>query len=807
MCKDMRVKRNIVKPRWRKVLADLWDNKMRSLLVVSSIAVGVFAVGTIASTYLIISRDIGISYASAHPANIQIWTDPFDKDLLRSIAKVPGVADAEGRQVLEVRVSEDGETWYTYDLFALQSFVDSDINLRFPIEGALVPERYELVIEENPMKENGFGVGDNLQIKLQDESIREVPVVGIVLGQSGGVGDFLSSPKGYITMDTMEWLGQPDYLNRLYVTVSGDSNDEQVIAGVSEVIEDKVEKSGRQVYRTQLNKTNEHPMASIALAILGVLGALGVLILLLSSSLIVNTLNGLLSQHLRQIGVMKLVGARSYQILGMYLILLLSFSGISLAIAIPLGARAGYSFAEFIANFLSFNLLGYRIVPEALLLQVLVALIIPLGAGYIPVRRGSKTKVRRAISEDRAGDQPASIGWLDRLGRRVSWITRPVLLSIRNTFRQRGRLLLTLFTLTMGGAIFVAVFNVRDSMDQYMDQLGEYFLADVTLNFERPYRISEVEQAVYQVPGVEYLEAWAGAGADILDSNDKVMDTMFFLGPPSDSTLIDPYILSGRWLLPGEEKKMTVSDSIWEVYPDLQPGDTLRIKIQGMRTEEWEVVGIFRFTSQADSVLGYSNYEYLSEVLHMTNRSVSFRVVTKEHNLYYQEKIGVEIDQHLSDLGFHVSDVEAGLSTLGEATEAINILVIFLLIMAFLTAFVGSIGLTGTMGMNVLERTREIGVMRAIGAVDMEIIRSVIVEGVLIGIISWFLGAILSFPISYLLLTIVSLAMFNATVPLALTFQGFLFWLGVVLVLSVLASVLPARNAARLTIREVLAYE
>ncbi|MHA2429041.1 MAG: FtsX-like permease family protein, partial [Candidatus Hermodarchaeia archaeon] len=592
-----------------------------------------------------------------------------------------------------------------------------------------------------------------------------------------------------------------------YITISGDSNDEEAISGVSELVEDKVEKSGRQIYRTQLNKTNEHPMASIALAILGVLGALGVLILLLSSSLIVNTLNGLLSQHLRQIGVMKLVGARSFQILGMYIILLLSFSGISLAIAIPLGAHAGYSFAEFIGNFLSINLLGYRIVTEALLLQVFVAILVPLGAGFIPVRRGSQTKVRRAISEDRAGDQPATIGWLDRLGQRVPWITRPVLLSIRNTFRQRGRLLLTLFTLTMGGAIFIAVFNVRDSLDKYMDQLGEYFLADVTLNLEQPYRISEVEQAVMQVPGVEYIEAWAGAGADILDIDDHVLDTMFFLGPPSDSTLIDPYILAGRWLLPGEEKRMTVSDSIWEVYPNLQPGDYLRIKIQGLRTEEWEVVGIFRFTSQADSVLGYSSYEYLSNVLNMTNRSVSFRVVTSKHDVDYQEKIAVVIDQHMSDLGFHVSDVEAGLSTLSEATEAINILVIFLLIMAVLTAFVGSIGLSGTMGMNVLERTREIGVMRAIGAVDKEIIRSVIVEGVLIGIISWFLGVILSFPISYLLLMIVSLAMFNATVPLALTFQGFLLWLGVVLVLSVLASVLPARNAARLTIREVLAYE
>ena len=116
-------------------------------------------------------------------------------------------------------------------------------------------------------------------------------------------------------------------------------------------------------------------------------------------------------------------------------------------------------------------------------------------------------------------------------------------------------------------------------------------------------------------------------------------------------------------------------------------------------------------------------------------------------------------------------------------------------------------GLAGTMGMNVLERTREIGIMRAIGATDRAVMRMVIVEGLLIGLISWVLGAILSFPITYMLSAIVSLAIFSTPIQVIFTPTGFLIWLAMVVVLSALASVLPARNAARLTIREVLAYE
>ena len=150
---------------------------------------------------------------------------------------------------------------------------------------------------------------------------------------------------------------------------------------------------------------------------------------------------------------------------------------------------------------------------------------------------------------------------------------------------------------------------------------------------------------------------------------------------------------------------------------------------------------------------------------------------------------------------------EAGRASLDKALESLDILVTLLLIMAILTAIVGSMGLTGTMGMNVLERTREIGIMRAIGADDRAVMRTVIAEGVFVGLLSFGLAIILSIPFTYLLAGIVSEAVFQSPIPIVFTYMGYVIWLGLVLVLSALASILPARNAARLTIREVLAYE
>ena len=111
------------------------------------------------------------------------------------------------------------------------------------------------------------------------------------------------------------------------------------------------------------------------------------------------------------------------------------------------------------------------------------------------------------------------------------------------------------------------------------------------------------------------------------------------------------------------------------------------------------------------------------------------------------------------------------------------------------------------MGMTVKERTREIGIMRAIGADDRAVMRTVIAEGFVIGFISFVLAILASIPITYLLSDIVSTAVFETPIKVVFTYLGYAIWLGLVLILSVLGSIIPARNAARLTIREVLAYE
>jgi putative ABC transport system permease protein len=795
----------MIRPRWRKVLSDMWENKLRTLLVVASIAIGVFSIGMIAGAYEIISHDMGASYASANPANINMQVDPFNQDLLDSIRNLPGVRQAEGRAIIPMRARLAGGEWKSLNLVAINNFQKLNIDLLLPKQGSANPSDKQVVLETKALEDLPVKVGDAMEFQLPDGNVKSMTVTGVVQDQTTAAGDFLAAPMGYITLDTLPWLGLPLSYNRLLATVDGNFNDIDHIRQVSSAVSDKVEKSGLQVNRTELYKTNEHPMASTVKAILGILMALGFLIVFLSTSLIANTLNALLSQHLPHIGVMKLIGARSPQIFGMYVVLILAFGLIALLIALPAGGQAAFALSELIASKMNFNLQGYRIVPLALLLQVMVAIVVPIAAGIIPVNNGSRIKVQAAIHSNAAGAYNVSTGWLERFGSRVKWLSRPMLISLRNTFRRKRRLALTLLTLTIGGAIFIAVFNVQRSLNDFVAQTGNYFLADITLNFDRPYRVDEISQAVMSIPHVQYVEGWSYASAEVINPGGEVANNLTIMAPPVSSKLIEPILLLGRWLQPGDRTAITVSEAIWSDFPGLKPGDQLTLKIKGQEAS-WTVVGIFRFISR-DQVIAYATYDYVSKLLNLPGQSYSFRVLTDQHSLQYQKQMSATIDKYLRDGGYHVSGAEAGLATMESASNGLAILINFLLIMALLTAVVGSIGLTGTMGMNVMERTRELGVMRAIGATDGMIMKTVIVEGLIIGIISWFLAGVVSFPITVLLSRIISLAIFNSPSQFILNPLGFLIWLGMVMFLSAVASVLPARNAARLTIREVLAYE
>ncbi|MBN2555238.1 MAG: ABC transporter permease [Anaerolineales bacterium] len=793
--------------RWRKILADLWENRSRTLLVLASIYIGVFAVGMIATGYVILPRGMDSTYSGSIPANIEILATPFDAALVERIAGMEGVEAAQARRQTVVQVRKIGmQSWDDIEISILQDYSDQQVEILTPVSGATLPAADELIMLDETLEILDIEVGERVEIKLSDGSFRRMQVVGSVNDFTLGLASTFGQVRAYASEEALLTLHLPYSFDRLLVAVAADSQSQEAIQDAANRIQHKLERDGRRVLQVETYLTSEHPYGNYINAVIAILALLGVFTVGLSASLIINTMNALVAQQLRQIGVMKLIGANRAQIVGMYFALVAILGLLSFILAVPTSALAGFGITNMVAKALNGRLIEgsmIPIVPFAVVLEGMVALLVPLAAASLPVLRGTSATVQEALSSGLIKSDRRQ-GWIDRAIFHIR--TRRIIrtLALRNTFRNRSRLVLTLLTFALGGGMFIAVINVQGSLDRQIERIIGYSSADVYLETERVYPIIEIEELLSTIDGVVDVEAWALAGG-VIELEDGGEVYVRVMAPPDDTRLVDPVTAEGRWVTPEDERALVVNEAFWYTYPDLAPGDTLIMSVNGQR-QDWTVVGIFHY-SGFDQKLAYASEQALADVINDPAHASSYRIVTSLHSTEFREEMTVRIEQELAHRGLHVAAVTSLSDIIEEPIEKLHIVTQSLMILAVLTGVVGSIGLSGTLGLNVMERTAETGVLRAIGAYDRVIAEQVLTEGLILGVVSNLLGFVLSFPITRVLGDVVNRAIFHAPGIFVLSWKGYVIWSILVVMLSIAASITPVRSAMRLTIREVLAYE
>lgn len=797
------------RPRWTKIFHDLWDHKARSLLVILTISVGVFAVGFVGDMFFITLPDLDNNYQVANPHGAVIYTDYFDDDLLPSLARLPGVGEVQGRSEVTGRVLGPNGDRLPMSLSGIPPVDQIRVSKLQPEKpGETIPPlgEKEVYLDRSIRNVLGVDAGDFITVEFSDGTQRRLRVAGFVFDVTIPPYVFSQAAYAYTSPETLVWLGGSREYNQVYLTVEENQRDEDHVKAVAKTVADKLEESGRTVYLTFVFQPGRHFAADITASLGALMMFLGALSVALSAFLVVNTMNALLNQQVRQIGVMKAVGAATGQLVVMYLVLTLFYGLLSLAIAIPLGAILSTTTGGGIATFLNFNPSPFHFASQSIALQIFVALVVPVIAALLPVYKSTRITVREAITSYGLGRGTYGRGLLDRMVERIRGLPRPFLISIRNTFRRKARLFLTLSTLMLAGAIFIGVFSLRAAMTSAVNETLGYFLSDVNVGFGRPYRLQKVQSMALGVPGVVKAEAWGGANGSLLREDGVTGTQISFYSPPADSDLIDPTLIAGRWLLPGDENALVIGNHLLALRPELKVGDEVVIDIDGVKNT-WQIVGIYRIVGNVLNPIVYANNDYLSKIAHFQNLAGSLRVVTEQHTPAFQKRVARDLEAVFRSEGIEVGQVVLGSDLVRANTSTLDVLVFFLMIMALLIALVGGLGMTSTMSINVFERTREIGVMRAIGAPSGSIMRMVIAEGMIIGVISWIFGTILAVPIALVLNYAVGISILQSPLRYVFSLDGFLIWLGLILIISALACILPARNAVRLTVREVLAYE
>jgi putative ABC transport system permease protein len=790
-------------PRWRKVLRDIWSNKTRTLLVVFSIAAGIFAIGTINATQIILAHDLDAVYATIDPPSAVIGVSPFKEDVLDAIRAMPEVKDADARRAISVRVKTGAEEWNDMNLYAVRDYHDIRVDKILPQVGAWPPPDKQMLIERQSLALINARLGDTVTIELPDGKRRSLPIVGTTHHLLLAPAKFTGVAYAYVNMDTLEWLGVTREFTALNFIVKENDRDKDHIERVAEKVRRKIENSGRTVFTTFVPTPGKHPASDAIEPLLLVLSALSYMTLLMSGFLVINTINALLGQQLKQIGIMKSIGALSRQLIGIYIVMIIVFGLLALAIAIPLGALGAYALTHYVGGLVNFEIVSSSLQPQVLLLQFVFGLLVPLLAALIPIISGVTVSVREAIYSE---TQVAGFGngLVDQILHRVRGLPAPLLLALRNSVRAKARLALTLTTLVIGGAAFIGVYSVRASLLQTLDNAIRYRDYDAEIRFSRPYRLEAVTQVAESVDGVDWVEGWGFTVGRRIRDDDTESGSIQIFAPPADTRMIKPTILSGRWLLPDDANAVVINTDLLRDETDIKVGDEITLKINA-KEKTYRVVGITR--GILAGAYAYINYPYYSaQVAGESGRVGILQIRFKGHDPDMHARVTQTLESTFK-ADYSVSSIRPTPNAVRSVREQFNILIVFLFIMAAIVGVVSALGLSGAMSMNVLERTREIGVMRSLGASDMSVLMVFLLEGIFIGVTSWIGGSIFAYPLSVVLSNQVGNSLVRAPLLYIFPPEGVALWLFGSIVLATLATFAPAHRASMLSVREVLAYE
>lgn len=792
----------MLSPRWRKVFRDLWRSKSRTILVVLSVAVGVLSVGIILNTQHILNTNFERGFDETNAASAIIQTDTVDNALLQSVRAIPGVIDAEVKHVLMTRFSVEPGEWINMEITAVENFDAVQINRFESDSGAWPPPGGEILIERSALdvpELKNLDIGDSITVQALDGTQPALRVAGMAY-------DFNRTPSqgsgivyGYVTMDTLPLLDTAAEFNTLQLVVDNSSLTEQGVRAIMAQVSTVIEKSGRLVYSVITPPPGEHPLNGPISALLLLLGVLGAISLLASSFLVINTISALLAQQVHQIGVIKAVGGRTSQLLSMYLVMVVILGLLAVLIAVPLGIAGGIAFAGFLGWTLNLNVTSYPIAPLAVLAQIAVGLFVPLLAAFYPILSRTRVTVRQAIN-DYGSDVVRSrlMRGLTQLSQSTSSLNR---LALRNPFRRWGRLVFTLITLSLSGMLFISIMSVRESLFSTLDEATAYRDYDLRLDFGESYPVEDVIREAQAVSGVTHAEGFSFTARAMCDGDSQNI-SVFALSP--SSTMFRPSVSKGRWLLPDDENNVVINTALQRDQPGIDVGSDILVHIEGRETTV-RVVGVF------DEIVGtpsfYVNLPFYAHLMGENGRVNSVWITTQHHDETAQNDAVKVLETRFAGAGWVVTASYTFNEWRSFLAFHFDIITVFLMVMAVVLAAVGGLGLMGTMGINVIERTREIGILRAVGASNRAVLRVFIAEGVVIGLLSWVVSSLVAFPPGKHLSDAVGITFLK--VPLNYTFSitGILLWVAIVTLLATLASFLPAYRAARLSVRDILAYE
>ena len=492
----------------------------------------------------------------------------------------------------------------------------------------------------------------------------------------------------------------------------------------------------------------------------------------------------------KQIGIMKAGGATYRQLVTMYLSGVTALSVISLAAAIPLGYKTAVLYNTFIANELNFKVLNSTIPVWLNMVVIITLLLLPLSNALLPIRSRCKLSVLQAINFQRTNSLSSIFGGASRL---PYWLQ----IGFSNAFRNQSGAILTIFSLMLGLALFMTSLNLRSSITNtfVLNLKNQKF--DFTVSLDKPYPIERIKSIIKQSSGIKAAEYWmTGAMRLLKNRGENPIDLMGF----QDKTqLLRFNVIAGK--IPDSWTENIVVNPVFIADNHLAVGDSVTSSING-KPKIWHIAAVVKDLGEAKAYTSRSILEQLYNVKDVTSE---IKIQTnREMQQADAQSLLLDVENTLKKNGVGI----AGSTNQGIVMQILNahimVITLFLMVMALLVLIVGGIGLITIMNINILERKREIGIMRAIGGSAASINKVLFAELFMLGVISWLLGWAISLPMSKIISSFFGELIIHNELDFSAAPSGIWISLAAVILILILSAIIPIRNASKIAVHTAL---
>ena len=784
----------------KKSVTDLTRRRARAVFAVLTLAIAVASVGIFAASPLM-DRAMQDEVRASRLADLTLQTKPLvvTSAELAALGRLPNVLGVQALSVVQTRVWI-GERRQKALVVGVPDYGRQPVD-RVTITSGTAPRAGTVLTDvQNASGGRYAGVaGDRIRVVGVGDRVHTLRVTGVgrnlEWSQTGVNGDFVVL---YATPATAaELAGQPGYsLLAFRLTDASTAAANRTAEAVRRYLRASTSFT-RFSDLPSVREPGTYPGKELFEQLASLMNVFTVLALLAASVLVANTMGTLIGEQRREIGMMKAIGGTRRQIRRVYLLTALLLGGIAAVLGVGLGVVISNAIVGFFGSSFFAISPGWAVSMPVVAVSLVLGLVGPPLMALPAIRRGTRVPVREALEEVPSLEGGARI--VDRALRRVTFLPRTAQIGVRSVTRRTRRTLATVVQIALAVGTLIGVLALMNSVTSTTEAAWNQLHYDLDLNtvVGKPLD-AQADRLIRTTPGVTIAQPVL---MNVVKAEGK--DASVWGLPPRP--MFDRDVVAGRWFTGREENGASAVTVIAKniaraIGADV--GDTVTIQTAS-GPASLRIVGMTG-TQMQNGLLFLTPLSTLRAILNSPETVNAYWVRTSSADHGPIDRTTTALEDRLAAAGYSIGtniryvDQARNVDANRQISSAIGIL-------GFLIVAISMVGLVNAITMNVLERTREIGVLRGIGARGRDIRRIFAVEGLTVSLLGWLLGI----PVGYALARLLNWLLLEVVkIEFAFTFPPLNVLIALVgtVVLALLIMRLPLRRAVRYKPGEALRY-